>query len=152
MKPARLALAALGPWLAGCESLPPVSGSVPANVVFALPPREGFTSPLERPLKPACAALTFQGAGVRLTASARRQLQKLAAAWPADKPRYLLAGYAPAGLPDDHARSLSERRAQEARRALIELGVEAGALQTAGFGHDQAGGGPTSGVVVVYAQ
>jgi outer membrane protein OmpA-like peptidoglycan-associated protein len=67
----------------------------------------------------------------------------------AKKHRYLIAGYSQPELPEDYARSLSERRAQAVRQTLIECGVDASHLQTVGFGHDNA---PTANIVVIYQQ
>jgi outer membrane protein OmpA-like peptidoglycan-associated protein len=68
------------------------------------------------------------------------------------KARLLIAGYAPPDLPQDHARALSERRAQAVRQRLIELGLDAAKIQTVGFGNDFSPSGPSSGVVVIYRQ
>lgn len=138
--------------LPSCSQLPGLSKEPTAEVVYALGPREGFTSPLLRALKPACAALEFNGSSYLITGVHRRQLTPLAADASKATDRYLIAGYAAPGLPEDFARSLSERRAQAARQYLIERGVAAASLQTVGFGFDSAPNAPGANVVVVYRQ
>lgn len=151
----RLALALLPAVIACCQSLPEVPGlseSEEPTVVYALGGREGFSSPLEVALKPACPALEFPGTGFRIGGGHRKILNGLAGEWRNGRPRYLVAGYTPPGLPEDYARSLSERRAQAVRQFLIEIGVEAASLQTVGFGFDSSPSSPTTGVVVIYRQ
>ncbi|MCX6853334.1 MAG: OmpA family protein [Verrucomicrobia bacterium] len=138
--------------LTGCSHLPGLSSEPAAEVVYALGTRDGFTSPLQSSLKPACPALEFIGSSFQLTGIHRRLLSPLAASPETAKDRYLIAGYAPPGLPEDFARSLSERRAQAARQYLIESGVEAALLQTVGFGFDSAPNAPGANVVVIYRQ
>ncbi len=142
-----LSLAALVA-LSACSTLPQED----ADVVFALGPRDGFTSPLNGALKPVCPALEFTGTRYALTGAHQKTLLGVAEAWKEGKPRYLIAGYAPPELPEDFARSLSERRAQAVRQHLIENGIEAAQLQTVGFGHDSPPSSPTSSVVVIYRQ
>lgn len=138
-----------------CQGLPALPGlrkSDEPTVVYALGGREGFSSPLEAALKPACQALEFSGTGFRLDGGHQKALRMMAAEWQKATPRYLIAGYSPPGLPEDYARSLSERRALAVRQFLIEAGVEAASLQTVGFGFDSSPSSPTSGVVVIYRQ
>ncbi len=138
--------------LSSCTSMKGLLDKPEPDVVFALGAREGFVSPLSGPLKPACPALEFPGTRFTLSGAHEKTLTRVAEEWRTDKPRYLVAGYAPPGIPDDFARTLSERRAQAVRQHLIENGVEAANLQTVGFGHDSAPSGPTSSVVVIYKQ
>lgn len=123
-------------------------------VVYALGPREGFSSPLNGSLKPACPALVFDNADdFRLTSKHQQAVQTLAQEMSSNKKsKLLIAGYTPPNLPQDHARSLSERRALAVRQRLIELGLEAASLQTVGFGNDFSPSGPSSDVVVIYRQ
>ncbi len=147
-----LAVTLIPAFLVCCQVLPEIPGlskNDEPTVVYALGGREGFSSPLEAALKPACPALEFPGTGFRLGGGHRKILNGLAAEWRNGRPRYLIAGYTPPALPEDYARSLSERRAQAVRQFLIEAGVEAASLQTVGFGFDSS---PTSGVVVIYRQ
>ena len=139
-------------FLSSCSQLPGLHSEPGAEVVYALGSRDGFTSPLAGALKPACSALEFTGISFVLTGVHRRHLAPLAADPAIKKDRYLIAGYAPPGLPEDFARALSERRAQAARQYLIERGVEAARLQTVGFGFDSAPNAPGANVVVVYRQ
>lgn len=122
------------------------------TVVFALGTRDGFRSPLQGALKPACQALVFSGEAYALTGGHRKTLSSLAAEWGETKPKYLIAGYVAPGLPEDFARSLTERRAQAVRQQLIESGIEASHLQTVGFGFDNSPSSPTSDVVVIFQQ
>jgi hypothetical protein len=135
-----------------CSHFPSFPAEPVPEVVYALGSRDGFTSPLSVALKPACSALEFTGVSFALTGVHRRQLASLATDPATIKDRYLIAGYAPPGLPEDFARALSERRAQAARQYLIESGVEAVQLQTVGFGFDSAPNAPGANVVVVYHQ
>ncbi|GEP45457.1 OmpA family protein [Brevifollis gellanilyticus] len=138
--------------LSACEHLPELprlGGEQEPNVVFALGTRDGFKSPLEGALKPACPALGFDDESYSVTGAHKKTLAPLIADWPKSKPRFLIAGHTPPGLPEDFARSLSERRAQAVRQHLIENGVEAANLQTVGYGYDSP---PASSVVIVYQQ
>jgi len=139
-------------FLSNCSHFSGLNSEPVAEVVYALGSRDGFTSPLTRALKPACSALEFTGTSFVLKGVHRRQLAPLAADPAKTQKRYLIAGYAPHGLPEDFSRALSERRAQAARQYLIESGVEAVRLQTVGFGFDSAPNAPGANVVVVYRQ
>lgn len=122
-------------------------------VVYALGPRDHYTSPLSATLKTACPALVFEDDGFELTPAHERAIQKVFQEIKEDKKRRLLiAGYSPPNLPQDHARSLSERRALAVRQRFIELGTEPAVLQTVGFGNDFSPSGPSSDVVVIYQQ
>lgn len=122
-------------------------------VVYALGPREGYTSPLNSGLKTACPALVFDGDGFKLDDSHEQAIHSVYASIKDDKKaRLLIAGYARPDLPADHARSLSERRAQAVRQCLVELGADSANIQTVGFGNDFSFTGPSSGVVVIYRQ
>ncbi len=143
------------PFLASCSSISMTSflGSSSEAVVYALGPRDGFTSPLNGSLKPACPALVFDNAEFHLTSAHQQAVHTLAQEMSANKKaRLLIAGYTPPNLPQDHARSISERRALAVRQRLIELGLEAASLQTVGFGNDFSPSGPSSDVVVIYRQ
>lgn len=122
-------------------------------VVYALGPRDGYTSPLNGSLKPACPALEFDDESFKTTEAHERAIRTVAREMQENKKAtLLLAGYAPPNLPQDHARSLSERRALAVRQRLIELGIEAANLQTVGYGNDFSPSGPSSAVVVIYRQ
>ncbi|WP_395734961.1 OmpA family protein [Prosthecobacter sp.] len=153
-RPAALFLSCL--ILASCSSIPmPSFLHSPASeaVVYALGPREGFTSPLNGSLKPACPALVFESANFQLTSAHQQSLNSLVQEMGRNKKTLLLvAGYTAPNLPADHARSLSERRSLAVRQRLIELGLEAASLQTVGFGNDFSPSGPSSDVVVIYRQ
>jgi hypothetical protein len=150
IRPALLLSLAAG--LAGCSTPLPPGGE--STVLHALAPREGFVSPLTQPLRPACPALVFSGTRYTLSAGHERLLRDFVAALPADGggARHLIVGQTPVDLPDGHARSLSERRAQAVRRFLIEQGLPAEHLQTLGLGHDAAPAGHTGNSVVIYRQ
>ncbi len=135
-----------------CSVMPSLSREQTPTVVFALGTRDGFSSPLQGALKPACPALVFTGETYALTGGHRKALGTLAAEWSSGKPRYLITGYVAPGLPEDFARSLTERRAQAVRQQLIESGIEASHLQTVGFGFDSSPSSPTSSVVVIFQQ
>lgn len=143
-------------FLTSCGSIPMPSflrNPAAEAVVYALGPRDGFTSPLGATLKPACQALVFDDDAFRLTETHEHAVRSVAKEMlPDKKSRLLIAGYAPPSLPEDHARALSDRRALAVRQRLIELGLEAANLQTVGFGNDFSPSGPSSGVVVIYRQ
>lgn len=153
--PVQTLLAAVVLTLASCSSGPLAflsKGSSEA-VVYALGPRDGYTSPLNASLKTACPALVFANDGFELTESHEAAVRAVAKELKEDKKaRLLVAGYAPPNLPQDHSRALSERRAQAVRQQLIELGIEPINIQTVGFGNDFSPQGPSSGVVVIYRQ
>lgn len=130
----------------------PWSKEVDSNVVYALGSRDAFASPLNRSLKPACPALRFRALAFQVTPEHEKVLRALAEVWSRKPGRYLIIGYAPPELPEDHARSLSERRAQAVRQRLIEMGIEAADLQTAGFGNDFGPSGPNQDVVVIFSE
>jgi hypothetical protein len=142
--------------LASCSSaLVPDFFRSPASeaVVYALGPRETYSSPLNGSLKTACPALRFDDEGFKINEAHERAIRTVAKEMEQDKKAtMLIVGYAPPQLPQDHARSLSERRALAVRQRLIELGVEAANLQTVGYGNDFSPSGPSSGVVVIYRQ
>ena len=122
-------------------------------VVYALGSREGFTSPLNASLKPVIPAFEFADSRIELSVAQIRALDELAAAWEKDHSiRYLIVGYSPPNLPEDHARSLSERRALGVRQHLIEQGVESVKIQALGLGNDFARTSPTSHIVVIHQQ
>ncbi len=144
----RMALAAFSVLAAGCAGLPLLPEST--AVVYALGSRDGFPSPLDRQLTPACPALAFNGDDYATSGRHHLSLLKLSETAKSSSERYLIVGYTSPGLPEDHARALSERRAQAVRQSLIEMGVEAARMQTVGLGHDFSPSGPASDVVVIY--
>ncbi len=122
------------------------------GVVYALGPREGFTSPLAAALKPACPPLEFPADGHALTGAHEKILRDFLAELGGDlEKRHIIVGHTPVELPGGYARSLSERRAQAARQFLIENGMPAASLQTLGLGHDSPAGA-TGHRVILYAQ
>lgn len=150
----RVAPLLLAACLTSCSSMPFFSGAKDEAVIYALGPRDGYRSPISADLKPACPALIFHDEGYALTARHEGTLRGLFDEIKAETPKtkFLVAGYAPPALPQDHARALSERRAQAVRQHLIELGLEPANLQTVGFGNDFSPTGPSSDVVVIYRQ
>jgi outer membrane protein OmpA-like peptidoglycan-associated protein len=138
--------------LPSCSTLPVSKQSEETAIVYALGSREGFSSPLNKSLRPACSALEFKSDSFSLTGGHHKVLSSLVNEREKQKSKFLVAGYTQPGLPEDYARSLSERRAQAVRQYLIENGIEAADLQTAGFGYDGSPNSPTSNVVVVYRQ
>jgi hypothetical protein len=135
--------------LSGCSNLS-LRPSHDSAVVYALGSQNGFPSPLSKQLTPACPALTFHPDHYTPIGRHRLSLQQIANASKTQSARHIIAGYTSPELPQDYARSLSERRAQAIRQSLIELGVEPAQLQTIGFGNDFALSGPSTDVVVIY--
>ena len=141
------------PLLSSCSSFSFLPHPPAEAIVYALGPREGHTSPLGANLKPACPALVFEGDGFKLSTAHEGAIRGVVTELGGDnKTRLLIAGYAQPDLPHDHARSLSERRAQAVRQRLIELELDPSKIQTVGFGNDFSPSGPSSGVVVIYRQ
>ena len=120
------------------------------SVVFALGSREGFHSPLTHALKPSAPALEFSGGQLHTTSAHDRILRTIVSEGKKSGSKMTLAGYAKPGLPPEYARVLSEKRAHAVRHRLIELGLEPGQIQTAGYGNDFPKTGPTNDVVVIY--
>ena len=141
--------------LCACSQLPSISFKPgdDASVVYALGSREGFSSPLNGSLRLACPAFEFEGSQIALSEEHERELAKLAEEWKKNESiRYLIAGYTPPDLPEDHARTLSERRTLGLRQRLIELGVEGARIQTLGLGNDFYQTSPATHVALIYRQ
>ena len=134
--------------LVSCASLE--DDSAADSVVFALGSREGFQSPLTHALKPSAPAIEFSGGQFQTTAAHDRILKTVVSESEKPGSRMTLAGYAKPGLPPEYARVLSEKRAHAVRHRLIELGLDPGQIQTAGYGNDFPKTGPTNDVVVIY--
>ncbi len=132
----------------GCANLPLLPES--SAVVYALGSRDGFPTPLDGQLQPACPALAFSGDAYTTSGRHHLPLQQFVTEAKTTTENYLVVGYTSPTLPEDHARALSERRAQGVRQTLIDLGIEAARLQTVGLGNDFAPSGPSSDVVVIY--
>lgn len=135
--------------LVSCGSLERLTSGQSA-VVYALGARDGFPSPLSKTLTPVCPALTFPGDSHTTSGRHHISLSRVAGEAKKDQLRLLVAGYTSPGLPQDYARSLSERRAQAVRQRLIEMGVEPATVHTLGLGNDFSPTGPSSDVVVIY--
>ncbi len=141
--------------LCACSQWPsmPFAKGDDASVVYALGSREGFNSPLNGSLRLACPAFEFDGSQIALSEEHERELVKLAEEWKKNESiRYLIAGYTPPDLPEDHARTLSERRTLGLRQRLIELGVEGARIQTLGLGNDFYQTSPATHVALIYRQ
>jgi hypothetical protein len=141
--------------LCACSQLPSISltSGDDASVVYALGSREGFSSPLNGSLRLACPAFEFEGSQIALSEEHERRLVKLAEEWKKNESiRYLIVGYTPPDLPEDHARTLSERRTLGLRQRLIELGVESARIQTLGLGNDFYQTSPATHLALIYRQ
>ena len=141
--------------LCACSQMPsmPFASGDDASVVYALGPREGFSSPLNGSLRLACSAFEFKDSQITLNEAHERELAKLAEDWKKNESiRYLIVGYTPPDLPEDHARTLSERRTLGLRQRLIELGVEGARIQTLGLGNDFYQTSPATHVALIYRQ
>jgi outer membrane protein OmpA-like peptidoglycan-associated protein len=106
-------------------------------VIYALAPQEALPSPLEQKLTPVGPAISFARDRYELTTVQQEILKPLAAQWQRDKTTLMVLGFATRGLPTDYARSLSQRRAEAVRQTLIDEGLDAALLHSAGYGHDQ---------------
>jgi hypothetical protein len=141
--------------LSACTQMPfmPFTKGEDASIVYALGSREGFSSPLNGSLRLACPAFQFEGSQIALAEEHEHELAKLAEEWKKNESiRYLIAGYTPPDLPEDHARTLSERRTLGLRQRLIELGVEGARIQTLGLGNDFYQTSPATHVALIYRQ
>jgi hypothetical protein len=139
--------------LAACSSLKQTSDENDASVIYALPPAAGFTSPLASSQTPTCPALEFRGSSLQLDETHQRTLAEFrAAAEKSPSVRYLIVGYAPPDLTEDHARSLSQRRALGVRQHLIEAGLDPARFQCIGLGNDFASSQPARHVVLIFRQ
>lgn len=139
--------------LAACSSLTKTSDENDASVIYALPPAAGFTSPLAGSQTPACPALEFRGSSLQLDETHQRILAEFrATAEKSPSVRYLIVGYAPPDLTEDHARSLSQRRALGVRQHLIEAGLDPARFQCIGLGNDFASSQPARHVVLIFRQ
>ncbi len=136
--------------LASCSLLP---ANKDASVIYALGKRDEYTSPLLSSLKTACPALDFERESITLDAQHDPALKQLVSDWEKDpKSRFIIVAYCPPGIPEDHARSLTDRRALGVRQHLIELGLDGNNMQTLGLGNDFAPTSPATHVVVIYKQ
>lgn len=136
--------------LASCSLLPVNKDTA---VIYALGKRDDFSSPLTTSLKTACPALDFERESINLDIRHEPVLKQLVSDWEKNpKSRFIIVAYCPPGIPEDHARSLSDRRALGVRQQLIELGLEGNNIQTLGLGNDFAPTSPATHVVVIYKQ
>ena len=123
--------------LTQCSLLERVVNS--SSVIYALAPQEKMPSPLDpnSGLTQAGPVITFSPNRFLLTARQRSMLTTQAAQWKEKTPQVLILGTARRGTPAGYARALSQRRAESVRQALIEEGLDAARLHSAGYGHDQ---------------
>lgn len=136
--------------MCSCAATPwqPAPGN---QVVYALGSRADFVSPLKSQMTPACPALEFGRGELNVGPQHDEVLHALVEKKPeGKKSRFVIAAYCRPNLPPEYARVLSEKRAHSVRLRMIELGVEASQIQTAGFGNDFALTGPANDVVVIY--
>ncbi len=136
--------------LASCSLLP---ANKDTSIIYALGKRDDYSSPLLSSLKTACSALDFERESITLDAQHEPALKQLVSDWEKDpKSRFIIVAYCPPGIPEDHARSLTDRRALGVRQHLIELGLDGNNMQTLGLGNDFAPTSPATHVVVIYKQ
>lgn len=142
-----LLAAALLPVLASsCSMLH--SNSDDSQVIYALPPRQPGTAPLGRNLSSIAGPFAFSRDRFVLTDAQTNVLAKAAPQWVKDKTKLLVVGFAQRGLPPDYARVLAHRRAESVRQALIEHGLDAGNIHSAGYGNDVPSVGSEDNVLV----
>lgn len=106
------------------------------KVIHALPDQEQLASPLYSGATPLMEALTFSRGSFTLAESQKLKLAESLSEWKNGKRPLLIAGFASSSSVPDYGRVLSQRRAEAVRAALIELGFNAGALHTTGYGSD----------------
>jgi outer membrane protein OmpA-like peptidoglycan-associated protein len=108
-------------------------------VIYALPPQQSLPSPMANPsvLQSAGNDITFSPNRFLLTKRQRTMLNTHAAEWKEKPPQLLILGFTRRGIPAGYARSLAQRRAESVRQALIEEGIDAARMHTAGYGFDQ---------------
>jgi outer membrane protein OmpA-like peptidoglycan-associated protein len=148
MQAARPILAfVLGSLLCQCSVV--TSTLQPTKVIYALPNEDELPSPLARSLPPVGKAITFGRDAYTLPPREQRNMTQLAQELIAKKMKVMILGFAQRGLPPSYARSLSQRRADAVRQALIEAGADADSLHPVGYGHDQPSLGNTDSVKLV---
>ncbi len=111
----------------------------PPKVIYALSPQKDLPSPLANQLTPNGAPIAFSPNRFLLSHRQLAALRTQAESWQSDTPTLLVLGFARRGLPSSYARVLSQRRAEAVRQALIDQGIDAAKVHTAGYGHDQPG-------------
>ena len=120
--------------LSSCSLLP--HNGDDSQVIYALPPRQPGATPLARNMTVLGGPFVFSRERFVLTDSQIHTLAKSSPQWAKDKTKLLIAGFAQRGLPPDYARVLAHRRAEAVRQALIEQGLDAGNIHSAGYGND----------------
>jgi outer membrane protein OmpA-like peptidoglycan-associated protein len=123
--------------LSSCSTLVQLSTGSP-TIIHALADQSDLPSPLS-PVQSPALEITFPRDRFFVTNSQRTKLQKQAEQWRTSKAQIIIAGFTSAGSPPDHARSVSQRRAEAIRTILVEAGLESANLHAAGYGSDIPG-------------
>ena len=120
--------------LGSCSLMHPSADD--SQVIYALPPRQPGGTPLMETMTAIGGPFAFSRERFVLTDSQISALEKAAPQWVKDKTKMLVVGFAQRGLPPDYARVLAHRRAESVRQVLIEHGLDAGNIHSAGYGND----------------
>ena len=107
-----------------------------SQVIYALPPRPPGATPLAGDMKVIGGPFVFSRERFVLTEAQINALARAAGLWAKDKTKMLVVGFAQRGLPPDYARVLAHRRAESVRQVLIEHGLDAANIHSAGYGND----------------
>lgn len=121
--------------LPSCSSLAGLLRTGP-GIIHALADQEQLASPLSAGAAPIMTDLTFSRGSFSLAENQKTKLQEALAHWKNSKRPLLIAGFSSSSAVPEYGRVLSQRRAEAVRTALIELGFDAGALHTTGYGSD----------------
>ena len=119
-----------------------------SQVIYALPPRQPGTTPLARNMTTVAGPFTFSRERFILTDDQSKRVAEAAPQWVKDKTKLLVVGFAQRGLPPDYARVLAHRRAESVRQVLIEQGLDAGNIHSAGYGNDMPSLGSEDSVII----
>lgn len=135
----RLCLLALCcvPLVPSCQVISSVVHGRP-TVIHALPDQDEMASPLSDNAVSLAGDISFSSSRFTLSESQQNRLQKHAEEWKAAGKHLVIAGFASSDTLPDHARALSQRRAEAVRAALIAAGLDASLLHATGYGNDIA--------------
>ena len=136
--PALFLLGFLSCGLTSCSTLVNIAIGSP-KVIHALADQGELPNPLGVAPSQVLLEVHFSRDQFYVSSVQRVRLEKRAEEWKTKKSRLILAGFAAADGPPDHARSVSQRRAEAVRTVLVDAGLDSGLLHAAGYGSDIAG-------------
>ncbi|MBL9115172.1 MAG: OmpA family protein [Verrucomicrobiaceae bacterium] len=129
-------LVSLSCWgLTSCSTLVDIAIGSP-KVIHALSDQGSLPNPLASAPSQILLEVPFPRDQFFVSSAQRTRIEKRAEEWKASGSRLILAGFASADGPPDHARSVSQRRAEAVRTILVDAGLDSGLLHAAGYGSD----------------